>query len=169
MALKDILVISGQGGLFKYISQGRNNVIVESLADQKRTTIPASSKISMLDDISIFAENKDVSLCEVFKKIQEKENGGTTIPHKSSDAELKKYFDEVLPEYDKDRVYVSDIRKIVMWYNLLHDLGITDFEVPEEEKEEEVSEAAGEELPEETAEELPEKEDTEGTAATENK
>ena len=134
MALKDILVISGQGGLFKYISQGRNNVIVESLIDHKRTTIPASTKISMLNDIAVFTENEDISLCEVFKKIQVKENGGVAIPHKSPDAELKKYFAEVLPNYDKDRVYLSDIRKIVMWYNLLHELGITDFEIPEKEK-----------------------------------
>ena len=152
MALKDILVISGQGGLFRYISQGRNNVIVENLTDHKRTTIPASAKISMLDDISIFAENEDVPLRKVFKKIQEKENGEVTIPHKSSDAELKKYFNEILPEYDKDRVYVSDIRKVVMWYNLLHEMGITDFEIPDEEKEDEISEEMKEEVSEDAGE-----------------
>ena len=134
MALKDILVISGQGGLFRYVSQGRNSVIVENLSDQKRTTIPATIKISMLEDISIFTKNDDVPLLEVFRKIQEKENGGAAIPHKSPDAELKKYFAEVLPEYDKDRVYLSDIRKMIMWYNLLRELGITDFEAPEEDK-----------------------------------
>ena len=134
MALKDILVISGQGGLFRYISQGRNNVIVENLSDNKRTTIPATIKISMLDDIAVFTENDDVPLREIFRKIQEKENGGAAIPHKSPDAELKKYFAGVLPEYDKDRVYLSDIRKIVQWYNLLLELGITDFEAPEEEE-----------------------------------
>ena len=136
MALKDILVITGQGGLFKYISQGRNNIIVESLIDKKRTNIPATAKISMLDDIAVFTEDEDVPLSEVFKKIQIKENGGLAIPHKSPDKELKEYFAAVLPKYDKDRVYLSDIRKIVMWYNLLHDLGITDFEVPEEEQKE---------------------------------
>ncbi len=136
MALKDVLVISGQGGLFKYVSQGRNNVIVENLSDHKRTTIPATAKISMLDDIAIFTENDDIPLREVFKKIQVKENGSVAIPHKSPDAELKKYFAEVLPEYDKERVYLSDIRKVIMWYNLLHELGITDFEAPEEETEE---------------------------------
>jgi hypothetical protein len=142
MALKDILVISGQGGLFKYISQGRNNVIVESLIDCKRTTIPASTKISMLEDISVFTENDSIPLREVFRKIQEKENGGVAIPHKSPDAELKKYFAEVLPDYDKNRVYVSDIRKIVMWYNLLRELEITDFETPEEtEEDKEIAEA----------------------------
>jgi hypothetical protein len=135
MALKDILVISGQGGLFKYISQGRNAVIVESMSDRKRMSIPATTKISMLDDIAIFTENEDVSLRLVLKKIQTKENGGVAMPHKSSDAELKKYFAEALPEYDKDRVYVSDIRKILSWYNQLHELGITDFEAPVKEGE----------------------------------
>jgi len=131
MTLKDILVISGQGGLFKYVSKGRNNVIVESLCDQKRSFVPATAKISMLEDITIFTETGNGILREVFKKIQVKENGGAAIPHKSPDAELKKYFAEVLPEYDKNRVYPSDIRKIVMWYNLLLELGFTDFEEPE--------------------------------------
>ncbi|MDR1172529.1 MAG: DUF5606 domain-containing protein [Bacteroidales bacterium] len=135
MALKDILVISGQSGLFKYISQGRNNVIVENLSDHKRTTIPATAKISMLEDIAIFAEKDDIPLREVFRKIQAQENSGLAIPHKSPDAELKKYFAGALPEYDKDRVYLSDIRKVIMWYNLLHELGITDFETPEEDRE----------------------------------
>ena len=136
MALKDILVISGQSGLFKYISQGRNSVIVENLIDHKRTTIPATSKISMLEDIAVFTENEDVALREVLVKIQTKENCGTAISHRSPDAELKKYFTEVLPEYDKERVYVSDIRKIVQWYNLLLELGIIDFSSPEKEEEE---------------------------------
>ena len=144
MVLKDILVISGQSGLFKYISQGRNSVIVENLIDQKRTTIPATAKISMLEDIAVFTEDKDVSLREVFKKIQVKENGGATIHHKSSDADLKKYFKEVMPEYDKDRVYVSDIRKIALWYNLLLELGINEFDLPEVEKNEKAKVETGE-------------------------
>ena len=144
MGLKDILVISGHGGLFKFISQGRNCVIVENLGDQKRTTIPTTAKISMLEEIAVFTQNDDISLREVFKKIQTKENGGTAIPHKSPDAELKKYFVEVLPEYDQDRVYVSDIRKVLMWYNLLHELGFTDFEAPEEEKKEQEEVETGE-------------------------
>ena len=152
MALKDILVISGHSGLFKYISQGRNNVIVESLTDHKRMTIATSAKISMLDDIAIFTDNEDMVLCEVFKKIREKENGGVDIPHKSPDAELKKYFAEILPDYDKNRVYLSDIRKVVMWYNMLHELGITDFDIPEKEASEEASEETSEKINEETEE-----------------
>jgi len=137
MALKDILVVSGQSGLFKYISKGRNNVIAESLSDNKRFAVPATAKMSKLEDITIFTnEDNNVYLREVLKNIQVKENGGAAIPHKSSDAELRKYFEEVLPEYDKDRVYLSDIRKIVQWYNLLHELGLTDFEEPDAETEE---------------------------------
>ena len=136
MGLKDILVISGHGGLFKFISQGHNCVIVENLCDQKRMKIPATAKISMLEEIAVFTQDNDTSLREVFKKIQTKENGGMTIPHKSPDADLKKYFVEILPDYDQNRVYISDIRKVLLWYNLLHDLGFSDFEAPEEEKKE---------------------------------
>ena len=136
MTLKDIVVISGQGGLFRYISQGRNSVIVENLSDCRRTTIPATTKISMLENIAVFTENDDIPLYEVFRRIKEKERGGAAIPHKSPDAKLKEYFAEVFPEYDRDRVYVSDIRKIIMWYNLLNGLGINDFESPEEDRKE---------------------------------
>jgi len=136
MVLKDILVISGHGGLFKYISQGRNCIIVENLSDQKRISIPATAKISMLEEIAVFTQNGDISLREVFKKIQLKENGGTTISHKSPDAEVKKYFMEVLPEYDQNRVFMSDIRKALSWYNLLHGLGFTIFEALEGKKKE---------------------------------
>jgi hypothetical protein len=134
MSLKDILVISGQSGLFKYVSKGRTTVIIENLADQKRSNVVATAKISMLEDIAIFTSKEDVPLREVFKKIQEKENGGAAIPHKSPDAELRKYFEAILPDYDKDKVYLSDIRKVLMWYNALLNLNIIDFE-PEPEKE----------------------------------
>jgi hypothetical protein len=130
MNFKDILVISGQGGLYKYISQNRNTVIVENLTDCKRSSISSTAKISMLEDIAVFTENADMPLREVLRKIQAKENGGTTVPHKSPDQVIKDYFSGVLPEYDRQRVYLSDIRKILMWYNLLHDIGINDFEEP---------------------------------------
>ena len=140
MTLKDILVISGQSGLFKYVNKDRNHVIVENLVDHKRTIIkPVTSKISMLGDITVFTTTGNIGLREIFQKIQAKEKGNAAIPHKSSDVELKNYFAEVLPEYDKIRVYQSDIRKIVLWYNLLVELGYTDFAAPEttEESEEE--------------------------------
>jgi hypothetical protein len=138
MSLKDILVISGQSGLFRYISKGRTTVIVEHLPDNKRTNVAVTAKISMLEDIAIFTEKGDVPLRQIFKKIQEQEKGGVAISRKSSDAELRKYFETILPDYDREKVYLSDIRKVLTWYNNLLELGITDFE-PEPEKEEEKS------------------------------
>ena len=133
MKLKDILSISGKGGLYKFISQARNGIIVESFDDGKRTAISASAKVSALEDIAIFTETEEVPLADIFKKIYEKENGKETINHKSSPEELKAFIESVLPDYDKERVYVSDIKKLVMWYNILisHNL----FKPDEEEEE----------------------------------
>ena len=141
--LKDILSISGYGGLFKFISQGRVGIIVESLEDQKRMNASATAKISALEDISIFTDTEDKPLNDVFKLVFEKENGGVSINHKSSADELKNYFTEVLPDYDRDRVYVSDIKKVINWYNILQKLELLNFE-EEEEKEEEKTESAEE-------------------------
>ena len=135
--LKDIMSISGYGGLFKFISQGRTGVIVESLEDKKRMNASATAKISALEDIAIFTETEDLPLKDVFKRIFEKENGGVSIKHKSSADELKNYFAEVLADYDRDRVYVSDIKKVVNWYNILHKLELLNFDEEEEIKEEE--------------------------------
>jgi hypothetical protein len=135
MALKDILAISGKPGLYKFISQGRNGIIVESLTDNKRIHAPATAKISALEDIAIFTDEEEVSLQDVFKKINEKEEGGKTIDHKSSPEELKSYMVDVLPNYDRDRVYVSDLKKLYQWYNILHDLDMLTFEEEEEEEE----------------------------------
>lgn len=140
--LKDILSISGHGGLFKFISQGRHGIIVESLETKKRMNASASAKISALEDIAIFTDTEDKPLKDVLKLIHEKENGGEAISHKSSADELKQYFEEVLPDYDQDRVYVSDIKKVIQWYNLLHKFEMLNFEEEEEEKTGEENEKA---------------------------
>ncbi|HYX09558.1 MAG TPA: DUF5606 domain-containing protein [Bacteroidales bacterium] len=119
MKLKDILSISGHGGLFKFVSQGRNGIIVEGIEDKKRIHAHASAKISALEDIAIYTDDEEVALGEVFNRIYEKENGQPTISHKSSNEELKKYFAEILPQYDEERVYVSDMKKVFNWYNIL--------------------------------------------------
>jgi hypothetical protein len=119
--LKGILAISGQPGLFKVVSEGKNNIIVESLLNGKKMPAFASSKISSLEDIAIYTLQEDVPLKEVFKNIMEKESGGKAISHKASTEELTNYFAEVLPEYDRDQVYISDIRKVIQWYNLLQE------------------------------------------------
>jgi hypothetical protein len=131
MILKDFLSISGEHGLFKFIAQARNAMIVEHLETGKRSTAHSSAKVSSLVDISVFTESEDINLGKVFDKIFEKENGGPAIDEKSTVEKLKSYFTEVLPEYDKNRVYVSDIKKIILWYNTLQRLNLLVKDEPE--------------------------------------
>ena len=144
MDLKDIMSISGKAGLFKSVAQTKNGLIVESIIDKKRFPVYISDKVSSLEDISIFTNDKDVPLKEVMDLIFKKESGGACIDSKSDDAKLKKYFEEVLPDYDKERVYISDIRKLFSWYNLLQSKDMLKME-----------EETKEEVPEETQTETP--------------
>lgn len=137
MVLKDIIAISGEGGLFRFIAQGKNSIIVEHLDTKRRMAAHGTAKVSSLEDISIFTDTEDVPLSEVFNRIFDRENGGPSIDHKSSGAELSSYFEEILPEYDRERVYTSDIKKLVNWYNILHRLELLKREDPESEKENE--------------------------------
>jgi hypothetical protein len=120
MLLKDILAISGEPGLFKFLAQGKNAIIVEHIETGKRSSAYSSAKISSLEDISVFTESEDLPLGKVFDKIFEKEAGGLAIDSKSDSEILRSYFQEIIPDYSKERVYMSDIRKIILWYNLLH-------------------------------------------------
>ncbi|MDX9904176.1 MAG: DUF5606 domain-containing protein [Bacteroidales bacterium] len=124
MNLKDILAISGEGTLFKFIAQGKNAVIVENLETGRRFSAGANARVSALDEISIFTTGEDMPLGKVMDILWEKENGGEVVSHRLPDAELKEYFAEALPDYDHDRVYTSDIRKVLHWYNILHGLGM---------------------------------------------
>ncbi len=139
MNLKDILSISGESTLFKFIAQGKNAVIVENLETGRRFSAGATAKVSALDEISIFTTGEDMLLSELMDVIFNKEDGGEAPSHKKPDADLKKYFAGVLPEYDRDRVYTSDIKKVLHWYNLLHKLNML---VKEEEKPEEKAEGS---------------------------
>lgn len=118
--LKDILSISGKGGLFRFIAQARNGIVVESLKDKKRHVAPATARINSLEDIAIFTDGEEVPLADIFMLIHEKSEGGDTISYKSSPDELKSYFKEVIPNYDEERVYISDIKKVFQWYSELH-------------------------------------------------
>ncbi len=142
MNLKDLLAISGKPGLFKSIGQNKNSLIVESLIDGKKLPVYTAHKISALEDISIYTYETDVPLADVFQAIYKKENGGACISHKSSSQELKIYMQEVLPDFDEDRVYTSDIKKILNWYNQLHthDLLKADAEAAEAPEESDTSE-----------------------------
>ena len=127
MDLSKILAISGKPGLFKHIAQSKSGIVVESIQDGKRTSAFASDQMSTLSDISIFTNDEDVKLEEILKSIFKKEEGKNAISSKSGSDELKAYFEEVIPEYDKERVYVSDIKKVLKWYNLLVENNILEF------------------------------------------
>jgi hypothetical protein len=119
MNLSGIIAVSGKPGLFNVVAQGNQSIIVESLLDKKRLAVHASNKISALEDISIYTYEDDVPLATVYRNIFDKENGGQCVSHKASEAELRAYLEEVLPGYDRERVYLSDIKKLFNWYNLL--------------------------------------------------
>lgn len=132
--LKGILAISGEPGLYKMVSQIKNGIIVESIETKNRIPTYATNKISSLEDIAIFTEDEEVPLKDIFLKIKEISNGEMAMDKKPSNGEIKKYFKDVLPTYDEDRVYVSDMKKVFRWYNILvkEDLLNTIEEVEEE-------------------------------------
>ncbi|WP_436413978.1 DUF5606 family protein [Petrimonas sp.] len=142
--LTKILSVSGKPGLYKLISTSKNLNIVESLLDGKRIPVYISEKVVALSDVSIYTTEDDTPLHEVFRKIKEKENGEkTTFGSKSSNKEVFGYFAEILPNYDTDKVYASDIKKLLSWYNILIDSNI-DFEPVEAETEDEPAETESE-------------------------
>lgn len=128
--LKNILSISGKPGLYKLISQGRNMLLVESLTpEKKRFPAYSTDRIVSLGDISMYTTEEDVALSTVLSSMLEKENGKTASidPKKATNDELREYFSTVLPNFDRDRVYVTDIKKLISWYNILVSSGITEF------------------------------------------
>ncbi|MDL2282418.1 DUF5606 domain-containing protein [Parabacteroides sp. OttesenSCG-928-G06] len=141
--LKEILSVSGKPGLYKLVSQGKNMLIIESLVDKKRIPAYATDKIISLGDIAIYTVEEEKPLHEVLTAVKEKENGQKTTfsPSQAKPEELKAYMLEVLPDYDRDRVYPTDIKKLLTWYNILIDNNLTDFtpKAKEEVKEEEAN------------------------------
>jgi len=122
MSLESILSISKKPGLFKLITQTRSGFIAESLIDGKRLSVNSRSNISLLSEIAIYTLAEDVPLREVLKKIKTKEKGNkTSISHKDSKDNLEEYFFSILQDYDEDRVYPSDIKKVIRWYNILQE------------------------------------------------
>lgn len=134
--LKEILSVTGKPGLFKLVSKAKNMLVIESLADGKRSPAYSSDKVVSLGDIAIFTETEEVSLAKVLESIKAKENGKTcSIDPKSDNDKLRAYLAEILPDYDRDRVYPSDIRKMLSWYNMLVNANLTDFSIEEKEEE----------------------------------
>lgn len=144
---KTILAISGRPGLFQLVSQGRGMLIVESIdGTKKRQPVGGRDRVTALNEVSIYTDdNEDTPLLDVFESIRKKENGNPVSfdPRKASKEELFAYMQEVLPNYDHDRVYATDVKKLIQWYNILVTNGITDFVDPKQETEG-PSEPAGE-------------------------
>lgn len=138
MNIKGILSISGKPGLYKLVAQSKNGIIVESLTENKRFPVSASSNVSSMEDIAIYTYEEEVPLKDVFQKIYDKEEGAKTLSHKESSDQIVAFFTDVLPSYDTERVYISDMKKVLQWYNLLHDSGLLE---AEEEPTEEATES----------------------------
>tara|TARA_B100000795_G_scaffold168785_1_gene127165 strand:- start:451 stop:993 length:543 start_codon:yes stop_codon:yes gene_type:complete len=127
MSLEKVLSISGKPGLYKMTKQTRGGFLAESLLDQKKISVSSRHNVSLLTEIAIYTLTKEVPLREIFQKIAAKEAGSETISHKVPKLELEEFFFGILPDYDEERVYPSDIKKVVQWYNLLVKNGFTDF------------------------------------------
>ena len=132
--LSKILAVSGQSGLYLYISATRSGAVVEALADKKRSAVSASSRITSLADISIYTDEEEVKLQEVFLSMKEVLGAADAPSSKSAPEELKALFEKALPTYDRDRFYVSHMKKVVEWYNALKNHASLDFVNPDEEE-----------------------------------
>jgi hypothetical protein len=128
MSIKKILSVSGKPGLYELKIQTRTGFVAESLLDGKKITVGMRANVSLLSEIAVYTYTEEIRLAEVLIAIATKENDGPALSHKEDDAKLKAYFREVLPEFDEDRVYTSDIKKILNWYNLLQLKGFVSVE-----------------------------------------
>jgi len=134
------LAISGQPGLYKYVAQSMRGVIVESLIDGKRMNVSSNARVSALTEISMFTEGEDIALADVFTNIWNYTEGKEAVSHKESSNKIIEEFGNVLPDYDRERVHVSDMKKCFAWYNILVKAGFTEFKLPETAEGEEAAE-----------------------------
>ena len=146
MNLDKILAISGKPGLYELKVQTRSGFLAESLLDGKKITVGLRSNVSLLTEISMYTYSEEKPLVEIMRTIAVKENEGPAISHKEDNATLIAYFKEILPEYDEDRVYPSDMKKVLNWYNILQAKGLVSKEEPKIDNAEEIKEAVVEEV-----------------------
>ena len=140
MSIQKILAVSGKPGLYELKIQTRTGFVAASLLDGKKITVGMKSNVSLLSEIAVYTYNEEVKLAEVFKAIATKENEGPAISHKEDNSVLVTYFREVMPEFDEDRVYPSDIKKILNWYNMLQAKGLITIESLTQEVKEQAAE-----------------------------
>ena len=144
MDLTKVLSVAGKPGLHELVAQGKNGIIVQSLADKKRFPISATANVSSLNDIAIYTFDGEIPLKEIFRNIFKKEDGKAWLSHKESSNAIFSYFNDIAPGFDDERVYVSDMKKVLQWYNILQGFGLVDLELDENtetdtEAEEEIS------------------------------
>lgn len=135
MDLKKIIAVSGQPDLFKIIKNTNKGIIVESIISQKRTQVFSHQRINSLEDISVYTNTGEIPLKEVFVKLYKKEQGKKALSNKEQPLKIKKYFEEFFPEYDRDRVKLSDMKKILKWYNMLNEKNLIDDKIDDKDKE----------------------------------
>ena len=155
MNLEKVLAISGKPGLYLLKVQTRTGFVAESLLDGKKITVGLKSNVSLLSETSIYTNEAEMPLAEVMRNIAIKEDNGPALSHKESNDKMTAYFLEILPDYDQDRVYPSDIKKVLNWYGILQAKGMVSKEAPVEEKVEEVKAEKSEEAVEEKEEKAP--------------
>lgn len=146
MKIDRILAISGKPGLFELKMQTRSGFVAESLLDGKKITVGMRSNVSLLSEISMYTYTEEKPLVDVMRAIAVKENEGPALSHKEDNAKLVAYFEEILPDYDQDRVYASDIKKVLNWYNILQAKGLVSKDEPIVENAEEIKEQVVEEV-----------------------
>lgn len=146
MKLEKILAISGKPGLYELKIQTRTGFVAESLVDGKRITVGLRNNVSLLSEISMYTYSEEKPLTEIFSAIAKKENNGAAISAKEDNAKLAAYFKEVVPDYDEERVYISDIKKAINWYNILQAKGMVNSEDEKIEKAESIKDQVVEEV-----------------------
>ena len=134
--LKKVLSISGTPGLFEYVAPSKNGFIVESIATKQRSAVSANSKVTSLADVSIYTDDEETPLKKVLESMRDKLNGAEAMTSKSNPEQIKAFFAEVLPGYARDRFYVSHMKKVLDWYNVLAKYGSLEFAEEEEAEEE---------------------------------
>jgi len=141
MKITDILAIAGKPGLFQVLASGSASIVVESMMDGKRSSVPGTARVSNLSDITMYTHDEDVPLLDVLNRIHAAQKGAEGPSHKDAAQEIRDFIDGIVPELDHDRVYQSDLKKLVQWYNLLVSKGAFPLEAPEEEGAEEKASA----------------------------
>jgi hypothetical protein len=151
MNLDKILAISGKPGLYELKLQTRSGFVAESLLDGKKITVGMRSNVSLLSEISMYTHSEEKPLAEIMRTIAIKENEGPAISHKEDNSKLITYFETIVPDYDQDRVYSSDIKKVINWYNILQAKGLVSKEEPKLDNAQEIKDQIVEEVKEKKA------------------